>query len=258
MRDCSVDLIDFFSGAHLSSILVIANADGALSTSTVGPVTSNLGSSVAVLSRSSDDPEAENSLGEDVEDGVDDDLGTDLDLPSATSGTPDNKVDEPEDERSDGDGAKEASDLSAAGTRGSGAGDSDVPDGEDKGDDADSIPSPFLGSVGMSNSGESTRENKDHISNDGKDGMRTINTREETKLDDKQRCRERPVNISSPEDLATDFMVGVRNMLVVIPHAGAVEVRCLTRRHGEVGEGRDDGGESCEEVKDATLHGNVP
>lgn len=168
------------------------------------------------------------------------------------------KVDEPEDERSDGDGAKEAGDLGAAGTRGSGAGDSDVPDGEDKGDDADSIPSPLLRSVGVSNGGESTREDKDHVSNDGKDGMRTINTREEAQLHDKQWRRERPIDISRPEDLTTDLMVRVRNMLVVIPDAGTVEVRCLARRHSEVGEGRDDGGESCEEVKDATLDGDVP
>lgn len=78
-----------FLEAQLSSILVIANANGALSTSAVGPVASNVGSCVAVLSRSSDDPEAENSLGEDVEDSVDDDLGADLDLPSATGSTPD-------------------------------------------------------------------------------------------------------------------------------------------------------------------------
>jgi hypothetical protein len=78
-----------FLEAQLSSILVIANANGTLSTSAVGPVTSNIGSGIAVLSRSSDDPEAENSLGEDVEDSVDDDLGADLDLPSATGSTPD-------------------------------------------------------------------------------------------------------------------------------------------------------------------------
>jgi hypothetical protein len=41
------------------------------------------------LAGSGDDPEAENSLGENIEDSVDDDLGTDLDLPGATSSTPD-------------------------------------------------------------------------------------------------------------------------------------------------------------------------
>lgn len=168
------------------------------------------------------------------------------------------KVGEPEDQRSHGDGAKEAGDLGTAGTGGSGAGNSDVPDGEDKGNNADSIPSPLLRSVRMSNGGEGTREDKDHISNDRKDGMRTINTGEETKLHDKQRRRERPVNISRPEYLTADIMVRVRNMLVMISHGGTVKVRCLTRCHGEVGEGRDDGGEGCEEIKDATLNGDVP
>jgi hypothetical protein len=40
------------------------------------------------LASSGDDPETEDGLGEDIEDGVDDDLGADLDLPGATSSTP--------------------------------------------------------------------------------------------------------------------------------------------------------------------------
>jgi len=74
---------------HLSSLIVVADTDGTLSAGTVGPVATNLGCGFAVLASSGDDPEAENSLGQDIEDGVDDDLGTDLDLPGATSSTPD-------------------------------------------------------------------------------------------------------------------------------------------------------------------------
>jgi hypothetical protein len=74
---------------HLSTLIVIADTDGTLSASTVGPVSTNLGCGFAVLASSSDDPETENGLGEDIEDGVDDDLGADLDLPGATSSTPD-------------------------------------------------------------------------------------------------------------------------------------------------------------------------
>ena len=74
---------------HLSTLIVIADTDGTLSTGTISPVATNLGCGFAVLASSGDDPETENSLGEDIEDGVDDDLGADLDLPGATSSTPD-------------------------------------------------------------------------------------------------------------------------------------------------------------------------
>ena len=74
---------------HLSTLIVIADTDGTLSASTVGPVAADLGCGFAVLAGSGDDPETENSLGEDIEDGVNDDLGADLDLPGATSSTPD-------------------------------------------------------------------------------------------------------------------------------------------------------------------------
>ena len=74
---------------HLSTLIVITDTDGTLSASTVGPVAANLGCGLAVLAGSGDNPQTENSLGEDIEDSVDDDLGADLDLPGATSSTPD-------------------------------------------------------------------------------------------------------------------------------------------------------------------------
>lgn len=76
---------------RLSTLIIVADADGTLSTSSIGPVATNVGSGIAVLASSGDDPETENSLGEDIEDSVDDDLSADLDLPGATSSTPDAK-----------------------------------------------------------------------------------------------------------------------------------------------------------------------
>jgi hypothetical protein len=74
---------------RLSTLIIVADADGTLGTSSIGPVATNVGGGVAVLAGSGDDPETENSLGEDIEDSVDDDLSADLDLPGATSSTPD-------------------------------------------------------------------------------------------------------------------------------------------------------------------------
>lgn len=74
---------------RLSTLIIITDADGTLGTSSIGPVATNVGSGVAVLAGSGDDPETEDSLGENIEDSVDDDLGADLDLPGATSSTPD-------------------------------------------------------------------------------------------------------------------------------------------------------------------------
>jgi hypothetical protein len=74
---------------RLSTLIIVADADGTLGTSSIGPVATNVGGGVAVLAGSGDDPETENSLGEYIEDSVDDDLSADLDLPGATSSTPD-------------------------------------------------------------------------------------------------------------------------------------------------------------------------
>jgi hypothetical protein len=74
---------------RLSTLIIVTDADGTLGTSSTGPVATNVGGGVAVLAGSSDDPETNNGLGEDIEDGVDDDLSADLDLPGATSSTPD-------------------------------------------------------------------------------------------------------------------------------------------------------------------------
>lgn len=74
---------------RLSTLIIVADADGTLGTSSIGPVATNVGSGVAVFAGSGDDPETENSLGEDIEDSVDDDLSADLDLPGATGSTPD-------------------------------------------------------------------------------------------------------------------------------------------------------------------------
>lgn len=112
-----------------------------------------------------------------------------------------------------------------------------MPDGKDEADDANSVPSPLLSSVGMSDSRESTGKDKDDIGDDGHDGVSTVNTSQQAKLDNQNRCRNGPVDVARPEDLATDIVVGVGDVLVVVSHAGAVEVRGLAGSHGEVGQG---------------------
>lgn len=112
-----------------------------------------------------------------------------------------------------------------------------MPDGEDEADNANSVPSPLLGSVGMSDSREGTSEDKDDIGDDGHDGVSTIDTSQQAKLNNQNRCRKCPVDVAGPEDLATDIVVGVGDVLVVVSYAGAVEVRGLTGSHGEVGQG---------------------
>lgn len=167
-------------------------------------------------------------------------------------------VDNPEDQSSNGNGAKETGNSSAASSGGSRSRDSDVPDGEDKGDKTDRVPTPLLSSVGVANSRESTGKNEDDIGDNGHDGVGTINTSQQAQLENENRRGERPVDIASPEDLATDVVVGVGDVLVVVSHAGAVVVRGLARCHGEVGQGGDDCGEGAQEVEHAALHSDVP
>lgn len=136
--------------------------------------------------------------------------------------------------------------------------DRDVPDGEEIGNAADSIPSPFLSSMRMADSSKKTREHHDDIRHHGHDGMSSINTSHQAKLEDENRSRDGPVHKASPVDLTAHVVEGIGNVLVVVSNTCAVKSGRVPGGHGKVCERRDDGGQGGEEVEDAPLDGDVP
>lgn len=136
--------------------------------------------------------------------------------------------------------------------------DRDVPDGEEISNAANGIPSPFLSSVRMANSSKETREDHNDIRHHSHDGMCSINTSQQTKLENQDGGRDGPVHKASPVDLAAHIVERIRNVLVVISNADAVKGGRMPGGHGKVCERGDDGGQGGEEVEDATLDGHVP
>ena len=89
-----------------------------------------------------------------------------------------------------------------------------MPDDDQVGNASNRIPSPFLRSALTTKGGKETSENHDQVGNDGHDGASTINTSEQAQVEQKQRCRDAPVNITSPINLTIDVLVGVGHVLV--------------------------------------------
>lgn len=133
-----------------------------------------------------------------------------------------------------------------------------MPENEDIGHDADGIPTPFLGSVGMANSREETSKDPDEVGNDGEDGVSSINTSEKAQLESENGKSKDPVDVASPVDLTANLVVGVGHMLVVVAGLDAVESHSMTGSHGKVGESGNDGHQGGQEVKDSALNGDVP
>jgi hypothetical protein len=76
---------------HLRAI-VLADADSALAAETVGPEAVELNVALSDVSMSNEEPCTKDTLGEDIEDGVSNDLTVDAGLASTVGDTPDTKI----------------------------------------------------------------------------------------------------------------------------------------------------------------------
>lgn len=76
-------------GIRLSTLIVVSDANGALRAEAMGPVSTNLNIGLGHLGVSEQEPESEDGLRKDVEDGVGDDLSVDGGLAGTVGNTPD-------------------------------------------------------------------------------------------------------------------------------------------------------------------------
>jgi hypothetical protein len=76
---------------HLRAI-ILADADSTLAVETVGPEAVKLDVALGHVGMSNQEPRTKDTLGEDIEDGVSNDLTVDAGLASTVGNTPDTKI----------------------------------------------------------------------------------------------------------------------------------------------------------------------
>ena len=86
-------LIHLSWARRLSTLVVITDADGALAVEAVGPEATEINVGLRHVHVGKQQPQTEDWLGENVEDGVGNDLTVDIDVARAVSDTPDTSFD---------------------------------------------------------------------------------------------------------------------------------------------------------------------
>ena len=143
-------------------------------------------------------------------------------------------VGSPEEEGVAGNGKEERGDVLALALDGGTAVDTKVPDDNEVGKAGNGVPSPLGGCALRAESSEETSENHDQVSNDGNGEVSAVHASQETKVEKQKRSGDSPVDVTSPEDLALDLVVGIRDVVVLLTDVDAVDRDTLTGGHGEV------------------------
>jgi len=239
--------------------LIIADADAALASSkALRPPSSHIDVCLGELPVCHEQPEAKDGLGEDIEDGVCDNLGINTRATGTIGNTPDDGINGPENQGESSQGSKELLDAVALGHGRPTSMQGNVPDDKDVGNARNSIPSPLLHGVLFAKGCEQATEDHDEISHNGHQGVCAINTREEAEIQQQERRGDAPVDVSRPEDLAAHLVVRVGNVLVMVAHRRAVVGAGLARRHSEVGDSSREGDDGGDDMVETLGHGNIP
>lgn len=199
---------------------------------------------------SKEKPEAEDGLGEDIENGIGDDLRINTDDTSTISNTPDaanmlactkherkkcnvHWVDSPEDQSETSNGSEESLGLAVlVGSCGT-AVEGELVDNDQVGNAGNGVPSP-LSSICVTEGSEETGEDHDHIGHDGDEDASTVEAGKERQIEEQEWCGHGPVDISSPVNLAVDGLICVWDMLVGLDLDNLVEADSITACHSIV------------------------
>lgn len=128
-----------------------------------------------------------------------------------------------------------------------------MPDDDKVSDASNGVPSPLL-CGGCAVGSEQTGDDHDQISNNGHEHGATVHARQEHKIDEKKRGGDRPINVTSPVDLAVDIVVCwwdafavVLGDLVVLPGNTGLG------SHTEVGDGSGDSDQGGDDVVETAF-----
>jgi hypothetical protein len=233
---------------HLSFI-VVTNPELALAAEAIGPETFERGRAVSSLamieSKGEDDlrgrhavvgeeqPEAEDGLGQDIENSIGDDLSIKADETGTVGNTPDDWVDGPEDEGEASNGTVESLGLAVLVGNGGAAVESELVDDNEEGNAGPGVPAPLL-AVLVTIGSKETSEDHDDIGNKSHEDVGTTETGKQRKIEQEKRSGDAPVDITSPVDLTVDNLFGVWDVLVALLDHNLVQVDTITGGHGKV------------------------
>jgi hypothetical protein len=256
---------------HLCALIIIANTDAALRREAVSPEATEINVGLWHLGVGDEQPGPEDWLGEDVKDGIGNDLLVDIEDTGSVSDSPDaammsglfkrpdsledsHWIGSPEEESVSRDGSKELANVAALAESHSTSVDDQVPNDDKVSDAGNGIPAPLL-CTAVAVSSEETSKNHDQISNNSHEHVATVEASEEHKIEEEKRSGDGPVNITSPVDLAVDVVVsGWNAFLVVLCGVGVLPRDTVLGGHTIVRYGSGDGDESSDDmVKAAGL-----
>ena len=162
------------------------------------------------------EPSTEDWLSKDIKHSIGDNLLVDAEDSGAIGHTPDDWVDEPDDDGVRGDGAVELAQVGAllAGLRT--AVEDEVPDDHEEGNAGDGVPAPALwvalGAVGS----EETGQDHDDVGGDGHHDVAAAGACQEEEVQEQEWRGDGPVNVAGVVHLPVDVLVCVRDVLVVL------------------------------------------
>jgi len=183
-----------------------------------------------------EEPEAEDWLGKDVENGIADDLGINTDDVAALGETPDNWVDGPQNEGEAGNGTIESLGLAVLLCNRCSATNGELVDNNDVGNASEDEPAPLAALNALAKSTKETSQDHDDISDNGNQDVGTAEASKEGEIEEKKWGCDAPVDISCPVDLAVDFNVNIGNLLVLLNFRVRRPTDAITTSHGVVGE----------------------
>jgi hypothetical protein len=133
------------------------------------------------------------------------------------------RVGSPDEKSEASNGNEEGANLLALGLGLSTSIDSQVPDNDKVGNAGNGVPAPLLRGSLRAESSEQTSENHDNIGDDSHCDVGTIHASKQAEIEQKERSGEGPIDISSPVDLALDFVGGFRDVLMLGANSRSVD-----------------------------------
>merc|ERR1739838_356565 len=201
---------------RLSALVVVTDADLALAAEALRPEAAELNVALRHALVGEQEPGTEDRLGEDVKDGVGDDLLVRVHVAGAVSNTPDDGVDGPDDEDEATNGSEEVADLATLVHGHAAAVVGELPDNDEVSNAGNGVPAPLLRGALSAVGGEETSQDHDQISDDGDQDAAAVHASEQAQVEQQERGGNGPVDVTGVVDLTVDVVGGVRDVLVIV------------------------------------------
>ena len=161
-------------------------------------------------------------------------------------------VDGPEDQGESSDGAEEGGSAGIFAQNNTTSVEAELVYDDQVGNAGNGVPSPFW-PIFNSEGGEQTGQNHDDIGNKSYEDASTIETSQETQVEQEKWGGDTPVDVTGPVDLTLDDGGGVGEMLLGMLDLDLIVADTITNRHGKVGDGSKSSDESGQDVEHAFL-----